>query len=192
MVEAVSQRVDTETLITVEREGEILDIPLVPRSSFPEGQGPMGVSLGNPTNEISWGEALIIGAESTVFQFRQIIYLPARLLQGDIEPEQARISGLKGMYDMLSWAGDIDRSTQRPFVTLNLIGVISSGLAIANLLPFPALDGGRLIFVLIELLIGKRVSPKYEGLAHTVGFAVLLVILIYVNLLDFVRPITLP
>ncbi len=192
MVEAVSQRVDTETLITVEREGEILDIPLVPRSSFPEGQGPMGVSLGNPTNEISWGEALIIGAESTVFQFRQIIYLPLRLLQGEIEPEQARISGLKGMYDMLSWAGDIDRSTQRPFVTLNLIGVISSGLAIANLLPFPALDGGRLIFILIELLIGKRVSPKYEGLAHTVGFAVLLVILIYVNFLDFVRPINLP
>jgi len=192
MVEAVSQRVDIETLITVEREGNMLEIPLVPRSSFPEGQGPMGVSLGNPTSEISWVEALGIGAESTVFQFRQIIYLPARLLQGEIEPEEARLSGLKGMYDMLSWAGDIDRSTQRPFVTLNLIGVISSGLAIANLLPFPALDGGRLIFILIELLIGRRISPKYEGLAHTVGFAVLIVILIYVNFLDFVRPIALP
>lgn len=192
MIEAVSQRIEMETLITVERNGEILDISLVPRPTFPEGQGPMGVSIGNPTSEISWLEALNIGVESTVFQFRQIIYLPARLIQGEIEPEQARISGLKGMYDMLSWAGDIDRSTQRPFVTLNLIGVISSGLAIANLLPFPALDGGRLIFVLIELLIGKRISPRYEGLAHTVGFAVLLVILIYVNFLDFVRPIALP
>lgn len=192
MVSAVSERVGNEISVTLNREDEILTVSLVPRTSYPTNQGPMGVSLGNPTKEISWGEAFTIGIESMVFQFEQIIHLPARLIQGEIEPEEARVSGLKGMYDMLAWAGDIDRNAQRPFVTLNLVGVISLGLAIANLLPFPALDGGRLIFVLIELLIGKRISPRYEGLAHTIGFAVLLVILIYVNFLDFVKPISLP
>jgi regulator of sigma E protease len=192
MVSAVSERVGSEIIVTLDRQGEILTVSLIPRASHPANQGPMGVSLGNPTSEVSWGEAFRIGIDSAVFQFEQIIHLPARLLQGEIPPEQARVSGLKGMYDMLAWAGDIDRTAQRPFVTLNLVGVISLGLAIANLLPFPALDGGRLIFVVIELLIGKRISPRYEGLAHTIGFAVLLVILIYVNFLDFVNPISLP
>jgi regulator of sigma E protease len=192
MLKAVGERVGNEIGVTIDRGGELQETTLIPRTTFPDDQGPMGVSIGNPTKEIPWSEAITIGVDSTIFQFREIILLPAKLLQGEIEPEAARISGLKGMYDMLAWAGDIDRSSQRPFVTLNLIGVISAGLAIANLLPIPALDGGRLIFVLIEFLIGKRISPRYEGLAHTIGFAVLLVILIYVNFLDFVKPISLP
>lgn len=192
MVIAVGERAGEEISVTIERNDEILEVFLIPRTSFPEGQGPMGVSLGNPTRQTSWREALNIGTQSTIFQFREIITLPAKLIQGEIELEQARFSGLKGMYDMLAWAGAIDRSAQRPFVTLTLVGVISSGLAIANLLPFPALDGGRLIFIAIEFLIGRRISPRYEGLAHTIGFAILLVILIYVNLLDFVNPISLP
>lgn len=192
MINAVGEKVGSEITLTLQRDAETITVSLIPRVTHPDDQGPMGVALGNPTKETSWGEAMSLGADSTAFQFSEIVHLPARLLQGDIAPEEARISGLKGMYDMLAWAGEIDRSSQRPFVTLNLIGVISIGLAVANLLPFPALDGGRLIFVLIELLIGKRISPRYEGIAHTIGFAVLLVILLYVNFLDFVKPISLP
>jgi len=99
---------------------------------------------------------------------------------------------LKGMYDMLAWAGEIDRSSERPFLTLNLIGVISLGLALANLLPIPALDGGRLLFVLFEALARRRISPRYEGLAHAIGFAFLLAVMLYVNLQDFLNPISLP
>ena len=192
MVEAIAERVGRQTQLTIDRDGEIITLALTPRQTYPDDQGPVGVILGHPTSEISWGDAITFGYRSTVLQFSQISRLPGRLLSGEIEPDQARISGLKGMYDMLAWAGAIDRSSQRPFLTLNLIGVISTGLAIANLLPFPALDGGRLIFVLLELLLGKRIEPRYEGLAHTIGFAVLLAILIYVNFLDFVNPISLP
>jgi regulator of sigma E protease len=93
---------------------------------------------------------------------------------------------------MIAWASDIDQSAQRPFFTLNIVGVISVGLAIANLLPIPALDGGRLVFVLIEALIGRRISPRLEGLAHAIGFVLLLVLMVYFNLQDFVNPIQLP
>jgi regulator of sigma E protease len=109
-----------------------------------------------------------------------------------VEPEEARLTGLKGMYDMLSWASEIDRNAQRPFLTLNLVGVISAGLAIANLLPFPALDGGRLTFVFLETLLGRRIEPRLQALAHTIGFALLLAILVYVNFYDFINPIQLP
>jgi regulator of sigma E protease len=96
------------------------------------------------------------------------------------------------MYDMFAWAGEIDRDAQRPFLTLNLTGIISIGLAVANLLPIPALDGGRLAFVLIEATTRRRISPRYEGLAHAVGFVLLLILMAYVNLQDFTNPIALP
>lgn len=192
MVQAIAARLGSQTQLTIERDGNIETLALVPRETYPDDQGPVGVMLGHPTSEISWGAAINFGYRATVIQITEIIRLPGRLYRGEIEPGQARLSGLKGMYDMLAWASAIDRSAQRPFLTLNLIGVISTGLAIANLLPFPALDGGRLIFVLLELVLGKRIEPRYEGLAHTIGFAVLLAILIYVNLQDFVDPLLFP
>lgn len=188
----VNQRLGEPMQISVQREGEIIPLELVPRESPPEGQGPIGVTLGNPTRQVGWFEALGLGLRSTGFQFNEMVHLPSKLLSGELAPDEARISGLKGMYDMMVWAGQIDRSAQRPFLTLNLIGVISAGLALANLLPIPALDGGRLMFVAFEAVFGRRVPPQHEGLAHTVGFMVLLALIIYVNLQDFVNPISLP
>jgi len=192
MSKSISTRLGEMTEITLQRDGETFTISLIPRIEYPEGRGPIGVSLNNPTKEVSWGEAFTIGLESAYLQIRELVLLPGRLIQGEVEPEEARLSGLKGMYDMLAWAGDIDRSLERPFLTLNLVGIISLGLAIANLLPFPALDGGRLMFILFEILLGRRINQKYEGFAHTVGFFLLLAILIYVNFLDFINPIPLP
>jgi regulator of sigma E protease len=177
-------------VLAVERGAEVLNIVVTPRETYPEGHGPIGVVVGNPTKGMPWPESFSMGVNSVGFQIREILLLPSRLIQGDVQPDEARITGFKGMYDMLAWAGEIDRSSQRPFLTLNFIGVISAGLAIANLLPFPALDGGRLAFVFFEAISGRRVSPQSEGLIHTIGFLVLMAILVYVNLQDFINPIS--
>ncbi|OGO20280.1 MAG: hypothetical protein A2Z14_16235 [Chloroflexi bacterium RBG_16_48_8] len=192
MVNTIAPRLGEVIELILERDGETITVSLIPREVVPEGKGPIGVTLSNPTKIVPWNEAISNGLSATYIQFRELIYLPARLLQGEIEPEQARLTGLKGMYDMLAWAGEIDRNAQRPFLTINLVGIISIGLALANLLPFPALDGGRLMFIIVETVIGRRINAKYEGLAHTIGFFVLLAILIYVNFLDFINPIPLP
>jgi regulator of sigma E protease len=189
---AIAARLGQPVSLGVTRDGQSLTLDLTPRTSPPEGQGPIGITLGYPTRQVSWVEAMGIGWQSTAMQFNELVHLPGNLLSGQVAPQDARVSGLKGMYDMFTWAGEVDRSSQRPFLTLNLIGVISAGLAVANLLPFPALDGGRLMFVAIETVIGRRVSPKYEGLAHAIGFAILLALMVYVNFQDFVNPIVLP
>ena len=190
--DAINDRLGESMTLLVQRGEEVVSLSMSPRLDPPEGQGPVGVTLGNPTRAVGWPEAIGLGVNSARFQFAEMVRLPSRLIRGELEPEQARISGLKGMYDMMVWAGQIDRSAQRPFLTLNLIGVISAGLALANLLPIPALDGGRLMFVGFEAIVGKRVPPQHEGLAHTVGFMVLLALIIYVNLQDFINPIILP
>ncbi|MFQ5943493.1 MAG: RIP metalloprotease [Anaerolineales bacterium] len=190
--DAINDRLGESMTLLVLRGEDVLSLSMTPRLDPPEGQGPVGVTLGNPTRPVGWIEAVGLGFDSTRFQFGEMVRLPSRLIRGELAPEEARISGLKGMYDMMVWAGQIDRSSQRPFLTLNLIGVISAGLALANLLPIPALDGGRLMFVGFEAVFGKRVPPQHEGLAHTLGFMVLLALIIYVNLQDFINPINLP
>ena len=60
----------------------------------------------------------------------------------------------------------------QPIRTLELIASLSISLGIFNLFPFPALDGGRIIFVLPELIFRKRVSPQIENMVHAAGMAV--------------------
>lgn len=72
------------------------------------------------------------------------------------------------------------------------MALISVAVGFANLLPIPALDGGRILFVLPELVIGKRVPPKYEAWIHTVGFVLLILLFLYITAQDIINPITLP
>jgi regulator of sigma E protease len=73
---------------------------------------------------------------------------------------------------------------------LNLMGLISINLAVINLLPIPALDGGRLFFIGVEALFGKKVLPKFEAALHTVGFVVLIALIFVISFFDVRRIIT--
>jgi regulator of sigma E protease len=190
--EAIFPRIGTLISIDLERDGQRIDVELTPRVQYPNDQGPIGVVLGNPAKSTTWLEATKLGIDSIRLQFSALIHLPGQLLSGSAASEETRISGLKGIHDMLAWASSIDRSSQRPFLTLNLIGIISTGLAIANLLPLPPLDGGRLMFVAYEAIFKKRIAPRYEGFALAIGFSLLLVLMIYINFQDFINPITMP
>jgi len=189
---AIRAKLGKTTHVVVNREGQIVELTMIPRVEFPDDQGPIGVTLSYPTAQMGWLEASRWGVDSVKDQITMILKLPGRLLSGQASPEEARLSGLKGIHDMLAWASTIDQASDRPFITLNLIGVISVGLALANLLPFPALDGGRLMFVLYEVIFRRRISPRFEGFAHAIGFAILIFLMVYINLQDFINPISLP
>lgn len=70
---------------------------------------------------------------------------------------------------------------------LNMAVLLSANLGVMNLLPIPALDGGRLVFLIIELIRGKRVKPEYEGWIHLAGLAALLVLMVFVMFQDVMR-----
>lgn len=75
-----------------------------------------------------------------------------------------------------------------PVALLDLLGLLSMNLAIVNLLPFPALDGGRLVFVVLEWLRGgKKIDPQKEGLVHLVGIMVLLGLMVIISFFDLQR-----
>ncbi len=84
---------------------------------------------------------------------------------------------------------DVYQEIQNP---LWFFMIITMSLGIFNLLPIPALDGGRILLTLPEIIIRRRIPPKFENMIHFVGFALLLLLLIYINLQDFINPIQLP
>ncbi len=70
---------------------------------------------------------------------------------------------------------------------LRFMALLSLSLAIINVLPIPALDGGRLFFILVELLIGRRINAKWEALIHTIGFVLLMILIVAITYSDIVK-----
>ncbi len=91
----------------------------------------------------------------------------------------ADIGGPIMIATMVGQAADIGFTT-----VLTLMALISVNLGILNLLPFPALDGGRLIFIVIELIRGKPVNPEKENMVHFVGFVILMILMVFIIIKD--------
>ncbi|MGN1044140.1 MAG: M50 family metallopeptidase [Acutalibacteraceae bacterium] len=70
---------------------------------------------------------------------------------------------------------------------INIMAIITINLGIFNLLPLPALDGGRLVFLFVELITGKKVNPKYEGIIHTIGFVLFILFMIWMSYSDILK-----
>jgi regulator of sigma E protease len=78
------------------------------------------------------------------------------------------------------------------YPVLQLAALLSIALGITNLLPLPALDGGRLLFILVEAIRGRRVDPKKETIVHLIGLALLLTLMVVLTLQDILNPIVMP
>jgi regulator of sigma E protease len=72
------------------------------------------------------------------------------------------------------------------------VALISISLGITNLLPIPGLDGGRILFVLVEIIRGKPMSPEHEGIVHLIGIGLLLSLMVLLVINDIVNPLQLP
>lgn len=199
LTELVQANKGKEINLVIKRSGEQLRFKVTPRVSPPPGQGSLGIVMGNPVVPLSWFQALPLSVYATYEQGRQLVMLPAMLIRQQIPAEQARVVGPIGMYDIYQQARerDIETSTQPkaqiPAVnTLLLMAVISVALGVTNLLPIPALDGGRILFLLPEIIFRRRIPADYENIVHLVGFVSLIAFMVYVTTQDIINPIVLP
>jgi regulator of sigma E protease len=104
---------------------------------------------------------------------------------GDLFTGKAGIDSLTGPVGIVKTVGD---TAQMGFgYVVQLAALISLNLGIVNLLPLPALDGGRILFLIVRLFTGKRVSDTVEGRIHLVGFVLLIALMIYVTVIDVNR-----
>jgi regulator of sigma E protease len=192
--EVISANLGVETQLTLLRGDETRVVSLVPREDPPEGQGAIGIVMGNPTEPISWFEALPLGAASTYNHSIALITLPAQVARGVITPEQARLVGYKGMYDIYQNVQERELAPGAPqsLNTIWFFTIITISLGILNLLPIPALDGGRILFVLPEIILRRRIPIQVQNLINMVSFTLMILLFVYINIMDFANPIQLP
>ena len=203
----IKANADTPITFEVMRDGQIIELTITPLLNESAGRPLIGVGMCGgcefqPINGIF--DTLRYSVSITGQQIYLLATLPVRLIQGVIPSEQARLIGLKGIFDIMqnSVSNDVESSQKnaassapvnpyaQPVQTLSLLVSLSLSLGIFNLFPFPALDGGRIIFILPEMLFRRRVPQEFENMVHGIGMVFLLLVMVYINVRDFIDPIS--
>ena len=183
-----------ESQIEIERrkvsadKGEKMIIKVTPRTNPPEGEGALGVLIANYDNifypwwqmpfrgawtgikeAVAWGVAMVVGVGTMLVQ----------LITRGMAPQ---VAGPIGIYKITSMV-----SQQGALALIKFTGILSINLAVVNVLPFPALDGGRVIFIFLEKVIGRRVKPVIEYWINFVGMALLITLMLFITFREILQ-----
>ena len=150
----------------------------------PQGQGPMGVEEKIVFVSSPLWQAPFKGIQHTFSVTGDFINQIAQMIAGAVKPQ------LAGPVGIVKITGEVAASVPDLgwWPILSLTAILSLNLAIINILPFPALDGGRILLILIELLRGgKRLKPEREGIINFVGMAILLTLMVIITVNDVIH-----
>lgn len=174
-----------EIILTIERGKEIFDVSLIPRVSPPPSEGAMGVALvrtaikSYPWYLAPW-QGISATANMTVAIIQGYYQAIANVVKG--LPSGVQLMGPVGVFHLLTQATDLGINYYLQFV-----GMIAIYIALFNILPIPAVDGGKLLFLGIEAVKRKPVSQKVEQNITTVFFTLLIILAIFVTIKDVMR-----
>lgn len=176
-----------EIVLTIQRREEVFDISLVPRVDPPEQEGRMGLALARTViKDYPWHEAIVQGILATgrftaliINVFGQII---GNLARGEPLPPGVGVIGPVGIFGLME-----QRVQLGAVYFLQFIAIITIHLALINLLPIPALDGGKLVFLGIEAIRKKPVSPEIEKKVTMAFFSLLIMLMIWITIKDIIR-----
>lgn len=177
--EAIQKNPGKEIEFVVERGNKTEEILVVPQEVDREGEK-VGVIGVYPPVEKSPINAFKYGFTETYFWTKQIFVILGSLITGGFSLDA--LSGPVGIYKSTE-----EVAKSGIFYLMKWAGLLSINLGIMNLLPLPALDGGRLLFFLVEFFRGKPIDRQKEGLVHFVGFALLMLLMILVTWNDIQR-----
>ncbi len=173
--------------IVYERDGVKKSTVLTPVMDEDLGYERIGIGS-NGNTEANILTALQYGSYEVKYWIQITVESLKMLVTGKIGIDQ--LSGPVGIVDVVDTAYQESRSYGAVIVfgqMLNLAILLSANLGVMNLLPLPALDGGRLIFLFLEVIRRKRVSPEKEGYVHLVGIIFLMILMVFVMYNDIQR-----
>ncbi|MBN1178277.1 MAG: site-2 protease family protein [Anaerolineae bacterium] len=190
---AISASAGQPLTLTILRDGTPLAIVAVP-SRAEDGYGFLGIGMldieapGGPTfYSIPRAAASALGDMGDVIL--SVAQLPRLLIQGDVAPQDVQPTSVVGINEIVTISLQESLRNNRPWYALNTAAMVSLALGLTNLLPLPALDGGRIVFVLIEAIRGRRIRPEVEASIHFAGMVILLALLAVVMVRDIVNPV---
>jgi regulator of sigma E protease len=169
-------------------------LEVTPRAQWPEGDGPIGIGILDRPAKVEPvryppPEAAVRGVRELGRSILLTLSVPVLAIQGLVPLEFLRPVGPVGLYQATSQAAAETARSGWWFPLLYMAATLGAGLGVANLLPIPGLDGGRLVFIVIEAIRGRRIAPEREGLIHLVGMAVLVSLVIVITYFDVLFPV---
>lgn len=170
-------------VLTIKRGAEQLDVTVAPRvTAESEGNPVIGVIFGYRLQRLGLLQAISTGAKETLAMLQLMVqYLVAFITR---RPSAAGFD-VTGPIGIVSVIGQAAKSSIYDLIWT--LGVISANVGLFNLLPIPALDGSRLVFLAIEGVRGKPIDPKKESLVHAIGYFLLLALAAVVAYRDVLR-----
>lgn len=191
--EAIYASLDQPAMLLIQRGEEVIEVTLTPRSNPPDGEGAIGILMGTPVMYVNPIQALPMGAVATYEHSAALLTMLGQVVTGNAPGDEGRLVGYKGMYDIYSGIRTSEPAAGYPpgVEVMGFFTSITISLGLLNLLPIPVVDGGRILFALPEILFRRRIPPKFENAVNFVSFALLILLLIFINLQDFINPIQL-
>jgi len=183
--ELIENSTTSQILITYERAGQIKSATATPEFNETEKRKVVGIYMEN-VGVVRLNPALALweGGKLTVTTFKEVVVGLATFIwqsvrgQGDFK----QVSGPVGIVGMV---GDAAHFGFAYFISF--VAFISLNLAVINLIPFPALDGGRVLFVIIEAIIRKPIKPKIANTVNAVGFFILIALMLVITYRDIMK-----
>lgn len=173
-----------EISLVIEREGQEMSLAVTPEGG--EGdKGVIGVGImAAGTVSYPFFNAIIEGAKTTGWLLKEIVIAFGDLIKSLFGGEKVSgdFAGPIGIAEITGQAARLGFAHLLQFTAL-----LSLNLAVINILPFPALDGGRILFLLVEKIKGKPVRRDIEAVAHNIGFILLIALIIFVTYKDIIR-----
>jgi len=188
-VSFVNEHLGEEVIFEVRnKEGETREVSVVPRAEPPEGQGPLGI--------------VFVVVPEISYQKISLWQVPAQAVSESLKLAGLMFGGVARIFKDLILASEVPKDITGPvgiarltgevakqgfFQVVNFAALLSINLGVINILPFPGLDGGRLSFVLAEVVLRRKIKAKYQKWVHTIGIAVLLLLMLIVTFYDILR-----
>ena len=189
VISLIGEHKGEEIVLVLEGETEDREVKVVPRVSPPEGEGSLGVLLSDTELvKLPWWQmpfkGAVVGTKEAYAWGKEIVKglggMLSGLVSGEGVPED--VSGPVGIYKVSARVNEMGW-----LASLQFMAILSMNLAVLNILPIPALDGGRLVFLGLEMVIGKKIKNRIEGWVHGVGMIFLLGLMVLITIRDIIK-----
>lgn len=174
-----------EITFSVLRNSHSIPVSLIPRKDYPKGEGPTGIAISDlETRVYPWSQAPYVATKINVIRAWDMIAgigaLIGRLIH--LQPVGQDVAGPIGIAAVTGQAVKFGWKA-----VLEFMSILSLNLAVLNVLPIPALDGGRLAFIFLEKILGRKVKPAFEQSTHQIGMIVLFILILLISINDILR-----
>lgn len=174
----IRRNVNRQVTLRIQRDSEILHLSATPNAQGPGGTGLIGIGLDEQKRD-PLSLAIPKGISSTRNVTVDLVASLVRMLLGRIEPE---LTGPVGIFKL------VGQSARQgiPYLLI-LAAILNINLGLLNFLPIPILDGGWLLFLILEGLRGRPLEPEHQGLAQFIGLALLILLMVFATYRDILR-----